>query len=90
MIRVVVHRRALKYYERLSGNEQERVRSGLALLGENPAEYPGVVTMAGEWAGYRHIRVGNLRVIFWVDQENAVICVDHIGPRGDVYRSKPG
>ena len=90
MIRVVVHRRALKYYERLPRNEQERVRSSLALLGENPAEYPGVVTMAGEWAGYRRIRVGNLRIIFWVDQENAVIYVDHIGPRGDVYRLKLG
>jgi mRNA interferase RelE/StbE len=42
--------------------------------------------MVGEWTGYHRIRVGNLRIIFWYDQSNELIYVDHIGPRGDAYK----
>ena len=41
--------------------------------------------MAGDWAGYHRVRVGNVRVIFWIDKDN-LISVDHIGPRGDIYK----
>ena len=42
--------------------------------------------MSGDWAGYRRIRVGEVRVIFWYDVEEDTLYVDHIGPRGDIYK----
>ena len=42
--------------------------------------------MVGDWAGYYRLRVGNVRVIFWIDKDENIISVDHIGPRGDVYK----
>jgi mRNA interferase RelE/StbE len=30
--------------------------------------------------------VGKLRIIFWFDEKEDVVYVDHIGPRGDVYK----
>jgi mRNA interferase RelE/StbE len=84
---VVLHRRALRYLQRLSRPDQERVRTSLAHLSEDVPNYPGVIQMAGEWMGYRRIRVGELRVIFWYDEENDTLYVDHIGPRGDVYKT---
>ena len=86
MTRVVVHRRAVRYLRRLSQPEKERVQAVLRRLAEDPANYPGIVHMAGEWAGYQRIRVGDLRVIFWYDEQENIIYVDHIGPRGDVYK----
>lgn len=86
MSTVVVHRRALRYLRRLSPLERERVRVALARLAEDPGTYPGLVHMAGEWTGYRRIRVGDLRVIFWHDDREDVVYVDHIGPRGDIYK----
>ncbi len=62
------------------------MRSALLRLAEDIADYPGVVQMAGEWEGYRRIRVGNLRVIFWHDEKDDIIYVDHIAPRGDIYK----
>lgn len=44
--------------------------------------------MVGDWAGYRRVRVGNVRIIFWVDELKNIVYVDHIGPRGDVYKGK--
>ena len=86
MSKTVVHRRALRYIRRLPRPEQERVRIALKRLAEEPGAYPGLVHMAGEWTGYQRIRIGSLRVIFWYDDQEDIIYVDHIGPRGDVYK----
>ncbi len=86
MSEVVIHRRALRYLQRLSRPERERVQASLARLAEDLAAYPGVVDMAREWAGYQRIRIGDLRVIFWYNDGDDTIYVDHVGPRGDIYK----
>jgi mRNA interferase RelE/StbE len=86
MSKVVIHRRALRYLQRLPQPERERVRAALLRLAEDIVGNPGVIQMAGEWEGYQRIRVGNLRVIFWHDETDDIIYVDHIGPRGDIYK----
>jgi mRNA interferase RelE/StbE len=42
--------------------------------------------MVGEWKGYYRMRIGDTRVIFWIDHKLRTIYVDHIGSRGDVYK----
>ena len=42
--------------------------------------------MYGEWEGYRRFKIGNKRVIFWLDEEEKVIYIDYIGARGDIYK----
>ena len=86
MSKTVIHRRAFRYLRRLSRTEQERLRGALARLAVDPVAYPGLVYMAGEWTGYRRIRIGDLRVIFWYDERDDIVYVDHIGPRGDIYK----
>jgi mRNA interferase RelE/StbE len=86
MSKVVVHRRALHYLQRLSRPERDRVRAALLRLAEDIAGYHGVVQMAGEWKGYQRIRVGDIRIIFWYDKTDDILYVDHIGPRGDIYK----
>ena len=86
MSKVVLHRHALRYLQRLSRTEMERVRAALRNLAKNPNSYPGLVHMVGEWAGYHRIRLGNLRIIFWYDKKDDVVYIDHVGPRGDIYK----
>ena len=86
MNQVVIHRRTMRYLERLSGTDCERIQKALTRLAEAPDAYPGVSQMAGDWAGYQRIRIGDFRVIFWRDSNEDVIYVDHIGPRSDIYK----
>lgn len=86
MSEVVVHRRVLRYLDRLSHQDRMRIRTVLVRLAADPIGYPGVVAMAGEWTGYYRVRVGDLRVIFWYDRESDIVYVDHVGPRGDIYK----
>jgi len=86
MSKIIVHRHAAKYLQRLPQERKERVKTILRQLTQNPLGYPNVRHMVGEWAGYHRIRVGNLRIIFWFDENEDIVYVDHIGPRGDVYK----
>ena len=86
MSNVIVHRHAAKYLKHLPKESKERVKEILKQVGNNPLKYPGIKQMYGEWAGYYRIRVGKLRIIFWFDTKEDVVYIDHIGPRGDVYK----
>lgn len=86
MSKVIVHRPAAKYLRRIPKKTKERIKNILQKLEENPLEQPGVRHMVGDWAGYHRIRVGEIRIIFWFDEKEDLVYVDHIGPRGDVYK----
>jgi mRNA interferase RelE/StbE len=85
-MKVVLHRRAARYLQRLPAAQQESVKARLRTLASDPAALTDVQDMKGDWAGYQRLRIGSLRVIFLVDREQQLIHVDHIGPRGDVYK----
>ena len=86
MSKVIVHRNAANYLQRLPKSTKQRIRNILKELEETPLNHPKTKRMLGEWAGYYRIRSGNLRIIYWFDQERDVVYVDYIGPRGDVYK----
>jgi len=86
MSKVIVHQHAAKYLKRLPKETKERIIEILKGLEDNPLGQSNVKHMVGEWAGYHRIRAGKLRIIFWYDQSDDVVYIDHIGPRGDVYK----
>lgn len=86
MSKVIVHRHALKYLNRLPKETKESIKKTLKELEDNPSRQSNVKHMVGEWVGYHRKRAGKLRIIFWYDQSDDVVYVDHIGPRGDVYK----
>ena len=86
MSKIVVHRHAVKYLNHLPKKTKDPIKEILKELEENPLGQYNVKHMAGEWAGYHRIRAGKLRIIFWFDAREDIVYVDHIGPRGDVYK----
>ena len=86
MIELVLHRRVQRYARRLPADLTEKVKASLTKLAEDPENYPGAKQMAGQWQGYRRIRIGNLRVIYSWEVEAGIIYVDYLGPRGEIYK----
>ena len=86
MSRVIVHRYPARYLQRLPREIKKRLKNVLQQLEQNPLDLPGVKHMAGEWSGYHRIRKGKYRIIYWFDDKEDIVYVDHIGPRGDVYK----
>ena len=86
MFKVVLHKRAARYLQRLSKSQKTKIKDQLKELQAEPINKPHVKQMAGDWKGYYRMRSGNTRIIFWIDHANNIIYVDHIGPRGDIYK----
>lgn len=86
MSTVIVHRHAANYLKRLPKDTKAQIKNVLKQLEDNPLTHAGIKQMFGEWAGYNRIRAGKLRIIFWFDAKEDIVYVDHIGPRGDVYK----
>ncbi len=86
MGQVIVHRHAARYLSRLPALQKEKIKSALRQLKKDPLTAKEVKKMSGEWTGYHRIRIGHFRVIFWYDDQEDAVYVDHIGPRGDVYK----
>jgi len=55
MSKVIVHRHAVKYLQRLPREAKDRIKDLLKHLEENPLNYPNIRKMAGEWSEFRRI-----------------------------------
>ena len=86
MLKLLVHHRATRYFERMDARIKTQLKAKLERLAHNPDAMPGVKPMAGEWAGFHRMRHGDLRVIFLYDRSADAIVIAHVGPRGDVYK----
>ncbi len=86
MFKVIVHKRVLKCLNKLTSTKRTKIKELLTELVDNPIQREDVKPMLIECKGYYSIRIGNVRLLFWVDQVKEIIYVDHIGTRGDVYK----
>ncbi len=84
--KVVIHKRVAKYLNKLSSKEKEVIKASLRKLEDGKFEELKVKKMYGEWEGYRRFKIGNKRVIFWLDEEEKVIYIDYIEARGNIYK----
>jgi len=70
----------IKYLEKLDRNTQVRIINAISQL-----PFGNVKKLQGNIAEYR-LRVGNYRIVFSKDDENLIISIIKIAPRGEVYK----
>ncbi|MGB2770603.1 MAG: type II toxin-antitoxin system RelE/ParE family toxin [Candidatus Zixiibacteriota bacterium] len=86
--KVIVHKRAARYLKSLPESQRQRIKQSLRELEGGITGKVDVKSMAGEWKGYYRMRIGDDRVIFWIDHKLKTMYVDHIGSRGEIYKKK--
>lgn len=86
MPKLVVHKRAWRYLQRMDARIKAQLVAKLDELAQNPDAAPGIKSMSGDWAGFCRLRHGDLRVIYLHDRAADTIVIAHVGPRGDVYK----
>lgn len=79
---ISILRRAQKELGRLEKLDYQRVRDAIFLLAEQPRPNNCKKLVGRE--GWR-LRIGDLRVIYEIDDKSEMIVVLHIGHRRDVY-----
>lgn len=76
---VQYEKKSLKYLKKLDRNAQLRILKAI-----NELPFGDVKKLQGSTKNYR-LRVGNFRIIFSRDEEQLIILIIEIGPRGQIY-----
>lgn len=78
---------AEKYFKKLDKKRRRKIKEKLLALSrqQNPLENIQVKTLTGELKGFSRLRVGDYRIIFALLEEEKVIAVVNIFPRGNAY-----
>jgi mRNA interferase RelE/StbE len=77
--------RALKDIENLPVQVARQISVKLTILANNPFVNQQVKALRGERGGYR-LRVGDYRVVYYIENEVLIITVVRIGHRKDIYQ----
>ncbi len=81
---IIIHRKAEKAIKRLDGDILERIRHAIRELGNDPRPM-GYKKLTG-YEGLYRIRVGDWRIIYAIEDNQLIILVLEISPRGGAYR----
>jgi len=90
--RIRIHRKALKFLEKLQEHERKRIVEKLVNLVESlergflPYARLDVKKLKGKWEGFLRLRVGNIRIIFKIDVDRKEVFIYHIHYRGHIYQ----
>ena len=83
--RIEFVRSAAKAYARLDPTLKRRIDRELTRLCESP-HHPGVIRLQSDDELYR-VRIGDLRLLFSVEDQILLVLIVKIGHRGSVYRA---
>jgi len=81
--RIKMHKKAIKYFDKLDNITKERIREGINGLLEDPP-VGNIKDLKGEFKGLKRLQIGDLRIIYIIDGK--LIKITNILPRGDVYK----
>lgn len=85
MHQIKIERRAVKELDKLSCSDRQRILASILVLKNHHRDFgKKIKKIVGVKNGYR-LRVGKLRVLYIIDDENKKIKIYRAGYRGGVY-----
>jgi mRNA interferase RelE/StbE len=85
MWQITYHKSAVPALGRMPRNIARRIRNRIEQLAQNPYAPNNNVTKLQGRDGYR-LRVGHWRIIYDLNDEQLIVLILAIGPRGSIYQ----
>ena len=89
-MKIDLGRKAHKFLEKLDKASQSKIKEKVNILrnslensGAIPINILDIKTLRGEWYPMKRLRIGNYRIIFYID--NDLLKIPVIDNRGDIY-----
>jgi len=86
MYEVSMTRKAQKFYEKASDELAVQIDDCIDSLSQNPYKGADIKKLKGNYFGYWRYRIGNYRVIYYVEEEKKNIAIFLIAHRKEAYR----
>ena len=87
MFSIRVKRKQLRLIESLNPSQKESVKKAISLLKLDPVPIKSldIIKLKGYQNGYR-IRIGHVRIVYFVNWDEKLIEIQFIGLRGKAYK----
>ncbi|OCQ95946.1 plasmid stabilization protein [Oscillatoriales cyanobacterium USR001] len=82
---VVLSFDAQEFFEEGSAALQRKLDRCFEMLKTDPHSHPNIKQLKGDLAGYYRYRVGDYRVVYYIDEEQKQVVVTIIAHRREVY-----
>lgn len=86
MYKILSHKKAVKYYRRLDDKTAKKVNKVIEEISKQPYSYFHTKRLKGKLEGKYRCEVGDLRIVYVIDEGKKTVLIDAIGPRGDIYK----
>ena len=87
MYNIELSRKAAKFYQKADTITIKRLNLAFSKLAEAPLQQYNVKRLSGELKGSYRLRLGDMRIIYSVDETEKIVYIEVIGFRGDVYKT---
>jgi mRNA interferase RelE/StbE len=87
MYTLKIHKKAVEFFKSRSISERGFIKIKLDFLAENPYSHPqlDIKKLKGNEDVFR-LRIGKIRIIYQIKNDDLIILVFSAGARGDVYK----
>jgi mRNA interferase RelE/StbE len=85
MYRVELSREAQQFYERADKPVAKKLARCFKSLENNPRSGNNVKALKGQLSGAYRYRLGDIRVVYTIDEQRVVVFIITIAKRSDVY-----
>ncbi|MBI5559210.1 MAG: type II toxin-antitoxin system RelE/ParE family toxin [Deltaproteobacteria bacterium] len=86
MYEIELAKKAAKFYQKADTPTVRRPNAAFDRLAADPFHHYNIKQLAGDLHGSYRLRVGNIRIIYSVDDTVRIVYIEVIGFRGDVYK----
>lgn len=85
MYSVRLTRESQEFYATAELSLAKKIAKGLEVLEQTPSYHPNIKALKGGFVGYYRYRVGDYRVVYYIDEAELVVNVTLIAHRRLVY-----
>jgi mRNA interferase RelE/StbE len=86
MYEIKLSRKAVKFYQKADTVTVRRLNTAFDKLAEDPFHHYNIKPLSGELQGSYRLRIGNIRIVYSVEDTIKIVYIEVIGFRGDVYK----
>jgi mRNA interferase RelE/StbE len=86
MYEIKLSRKTAKFYQKADTPTVRRLNAAFDRLEVDPFHHYNIKHLSGELKGSYRLRIGDMRIIYSVDDISMIVYIEVIGFRGDVYK----
>ena len=86
MYKIELSRKAAKFYQKADTITARRLNIAFDKLSKDPFRHYNIKRLTGELEGSFRLRVGDIRIIYSVNERDKIVYIEVIRFRGDVYK----